>query len=61
MQASTTLPVTGTRVGVAARVWPAMAVLMFGMALIYVVGFSTITRVHNATHDNRHANGFPCH
>jgi cobalt transporter subunit CbtB len=61
MQASTTLPIIATRAGIAARVWPALAVLFFGMAVIYTVGFSTITKVHNAAHDARHSNGFPCH
>lgn len=61
MQTSTALPVAETRLGVAARVWSAIAVLIFGMSIVYVVGFSTIAKVHNATHDNRHANGFPCH
>ncbi len=61
MQDSVALPITGARAGVAARVWSAIAVLVFGISIIYVVGFSTITKVHNATHDNRHANGFPCH
>ncbi len=61
MQNSVALPITGTRAGVAARVWQAIAVLAFGLSIIYVVGFTTISKVHNATHDNRHANGFPCH
>jgi cobalt transporter subunit CbtB len=26
-----------------------------------VVGFSHISAVHNAAHDVRHANAFPCH
>ena len=61
MQVSTALPITRTRAGVAARVWPALVVLLFGMGVLYAVGFSTIAKVHNATHDTRHANGFPCH
>jgi cobalt transporter subunit CbtB len=61
MQASTALAISGTRAGIAARVWRAMAVLLFGMGVLYAVGFSTIAKVHNATHDTRHANGFPCH
>jgi cobalt transporter subunit CbtB len=40
---------------------PAAAVLAFGLVLLYCVGFSTPTVAHNATHDTRHANGFPCH
>jgi cobalt transporter subunit CbtB len=61
MQASTALPVTGTRAGVAARVWPALTVLLFGLIVLYAVGFTTVSKVHNAAHDARHSNGFPCH
>ena len=40
---------------------PAVAVLVFGLIILYGVGFSPFTRAHNAAHDTRHANGFPCH
>jgi cobalt transporter subunit CbtB len=40
---------------------PAVALLMFGLIIIYGVGFSTASVAHNATHDTRHASGFPCH
>ncbi len=40
---------------------PALAVLIFGLAIVYGVGFSPYTRAHNSAHDTRHANGFPCH
>lgn len=40
---------------------PALAVLVFGLIILYGVGFSPFTRAHNAAHDTRHANGFPCH
>jgi cobalt transporter subunit CbtB len=49
------------RIGQATRHWPAIAVLVFGFALLYCVGFTTMARVHNAAHDTRHASGFPCH
>ncbi len=61
MQASTALPIAGTRVRTAAGLWPSMAVFLFGLIVVYAVGFSTVSRVHNAAHDTRHANGFPCH
>ena len=44
-----------------ARRMPAIAVLMFGLITLYCVGFSTASVAHNATHDTRHASGFPCH
>lgn len=38
----------------------AMAILL-GFFVIGVVGFSHIDVVHNAAHDTRHSNAFPCH
>jgi cobalt transporter subunit CbtB len=29
--------------------------------MIWGVGFSHIAAAHNAAHDVRHSNGFPCH
>ena len=40
---------------------PAITVLIFGLVTLYFVGFSTASVAHNATHDTRHASGFPCH
>jgi cobalt transporter subunit CbtB len=38
----------------------AMAVC-FGLFVVGFVGFSHVELVHNAAHDTRHANAFPCH
>ncbi len=38
----------------------AMAILL-GVFIIGIVGFSHIDVVHNAAHDTRHSNAFPCH
>lgn len=38
----------------------AMAILL-GFLVIGAVGFSHIEVVHNAAHDTRHSNAFPCH
>ena len=40
---------------------PALAVRIFGLLVLYAAGFSTFARAHNAAHDARHANAFPCH
>jgi cobalt transporter subunit CbtB len=32
-----------------------------GAFMIWGVGFSHIAAAHNAAHDVRHSNGFPCH
>lgn len=39
----------------------AFAVAVLGVTLLWGVGFSHIEAVHNAAHDTRHSNGFPCH
>jgi cobalt transporter subunit CbtB len=38
-----------------------LVTIAFGVFLLFVVGFVQIPAVHNAAHDTRHANGFPCH
>jgi len=40
---------------------PALALLGFGAVMLYGVGFTSVSAVHNAAHDTRHATGFPCH
>jgi cobalt transporter subunit CbtB len=42
------------------RIAPALAGAL-GLFLIWGVGFWQIDAVHNAAHDARHANAFPCH
>lgn len=32
-----------------------------GVFMVWGVGFSHIAAAHNAAHDVRHSNGFPCH
>jgi len=61
IQTSATLQATRTRVWPIADRLPALAVLMLGLVFLYAVGFSNFARAHNAAHDARHANGFPCH
>ncbi len=58
---SMALPARGSLSLPIARRMPAIAVLMFGIVTLYFVGFSTTSVAHNATHDTRHASGFPCH
>jgi len=61
MQTAAALNAAKTRVPTIAVPWPAIGELMFGLVMLYSVGFPTFTRTHNAAHDTRHANGFPCH
>lgn len=39
----------------------AASMLLLGAILVLTIGFAPIAEVHNATHDTRHATGFPCH
>ena len=40
---------------------PGLAAMLFGAVILFVVGFLAVPSLHNATHDSRHAAGFPCH
>lgn len=50
-----TLPVT------ASTAIPALFAVLLGLSIVGVTGFSHIDAIHNATHNTRHANAFPCH
>lgn len=50
-----------TKVGVRTDAVPALATIVFGVFILFVVGFLQAPVAHNAAHDTRHANGFPCH
>jgi cobalt transporter subunit CbtB len=39
----------------------AVLAMTLGLFVVGMVGFSHISAVHNAAHDVRHANAFPCH
>jgi cobalt transporter subunit CbtB len=39
----------------------AVLAMALGLFTVGMVGFSHISVVHNAAHDVRHANAFPCH
>lgn len=43
------------------NVFAAIATLTVGIGILFVVGFLQTPVAHNAAHDTRHANGFPCH
>jgi cobalt transporter subunit CbtB len=53
---ATTIPATRSNTLIAAS----MAAFL-GAFMIWGVGFSHIAAAHNAAHDVRHSNGFPCH
>jgi cobalt transporter subunit CbtB len=37
------------------------AIFLLGAVMMFGVGFAQTSAVHNAAHDMRHAQGFPCH
>ena len=39
----------------------ALLALALGLAIVAMIGFSHVDVIHNAAHDLRHSNGFPCH
>lgn len=39
----------------------ALMLAVFGGVFIYGIGFAGADVLHNAAHDARHANNFPCH
>ena len=40
---------------------PAILAFLFGSLLLAGAGFAQMDVLHNAAHDVRHSNGFPCH
>ena len=40
---------------------PALFAVLLGLFIVGVAGFSQIDVIHNAAHNTRHANAFPCH
>ena len=61
MQTSTARPAATAMPQTASVVAQAMAALFLGLFIVGMVGFSQIDVVHNAAHDTRHSNAFPCH
>ncbi|MSO19345.1 MAG: CbtB-domain containing protein [Acidobacteria bacterium] len=61
MQATAALEQAQSRTAQATAWLPGLAVMIFGFLMVIGVGFSQISAAHNATHDSRHAAGFPCH
>jgi cobalt transporter subunit CbtB len=60
MQQSQTAPLSSISVS-SNVIAQAVLAMTLGLFIVGVVGFSHISAVHNAAHDVRHANAFPCH
>jgi cobalt transporter subunit CbtB len=61
MQLSEITSSSSTPSATVSRIIQAALAIVLGAFIIGMVGFSTIDIVHNAAHDVRHSNGFPCH
>lgn len=57
---NTAISQTGTLATANVRLICALAFIM-GAGLVFLVGFSHTSVVHNAAHDTRHGLAFPCH
>jgi cobalt transporter subunit CbtB len=55
---ATSLPVAAGQVS---RLTQSLMAMALGIFIVGVVGFSHIDVIHNAAHDVRHSNAFPCH
>jgi len=38
-----------------------IAAMIFGLIVLFAVGFAPMDVAHNAAHDTRHVHAFPCH
>ncbi len=38
-----------------------ISAFLLGALIVYAAGFVNTSAVHNAAHDTRHSQGFPCH
>ena len=61
MQTAQTLPASAAVPVTSGTVAQAVSAMLFGLFIIGTVGFSQIDVLHNAAHDTRHSNAFPCH
>jgi cobalt transporter subunit CbtB len=52
----------GTAAGArASAAGAALLAALLGLFLLWGVGFAHLSAFHNAAHDTRHSNAFPCH
>lgn len=60
--ASTVSTVRATQVSTRiARPLQLLSAFLLGAVIIFAAGFVSTSVVHNAAHDMRHSQGFPCH
>jgi cobalt transporter subunit CbtB len=47
--------------GISSLVTSLIGAMLLGAVIVFATGFSHSSMAHNAAHDMRHANAFPCH
>lgn len=52
---------TKRRSDVIAKPVQLISAFLLGALILYAAGFVNTSAVHNAAHDMRHSQGFPCH
>lgn len=57
----TTSTLTLGRTRTSERLGAVMMAAFLGLGLVFMAGFAPSTTLHNAAHDFRHAQNFPCH
>lgn len=50
-----------THVVAISKVLQLVTAFLLGLVILYGAGFVQASAVHNAAHDMRHSQGFPCH
>jgi cobalt transporter subunit CbtB len=61
MQNQATVSASTTRVTAISKGLQLAAAFLLGAVIVYGAGFVQTSTVHNAAHDMRHSQGFPCH
>lgn len=60
MQSQATIAAT-RRVAILSKGLQIAFAFLLGAVIVYGAGFLQTSEVHNAAHDMRHSQGFPCH
>ncbi|MEK9785942.1 MAG: CbtB domain-containing protein [Gammaproteobacteria bacterium] len=55
------LPITQAITTVSSKGLQLVAAFALGATILYAAAFVQTSAVHNAAHDMRHSQGFPCH
>jgi cobalt transporter subunit CbtB len=61
MKTSTAQSLVPQRLHVFSAATALLGAALLGAVIVFFVGFSSMSAAHNAAHDMRHANAFPCH